>query len=242
MYPGILAENKDLSGEHIMSKRTRQYIGILAALAAYYLVHEGAHLLYALLTGVFRQIRLMGLGVQIDIYAEHLTNMQLPGNELIGGTMKHYKRTITMLLTAAVLLVSVFMTGCTSLTEPKNSTPSGTDAPAESDCFGVYVKLERDDVNSIALHGSSFTKVCENADGSLLKAGEWLFTGDDIVPLSRNDNCSVLFTISAHDADDMLLGEGTFLYMACFIGVTAILCGCDYLWLRKTGTAQFAAL
>ena len=33
-----------------MSKRTRQYIGILAALAAYYLVHEGAHLLYALLT------------------------------------------------------------------------------------------------------------------------------------------------------------------------------------------------
>lgn len=38
-----------------MSKRTRQYIGILAALAAYYLVHEGAHLLYALLTGVFRQ-------------------------------------------------------------------------------------------------------------------------------------------------------------------------------------------
>lgn len=36
----------------------------------------------------------------------------------IGGTMKHYKKTITMLLTAAVLLVAVFMTGCTSLTEP----------------------------------------------------------------------------------------------------------------------------
>ena len=50
-----------------MSKRTRQYIGILAALAAYYLVHEGAHLLYALLTGVFRQINFMGLGVQIDV-------------------------------------------------------------------------------------------------------------------------------------------------------------------------------
>ena len=29
-----------------MSKRTRQYIGIPAALADYYLVHEGAHLLY----------------------------------------------------------------------------------------------------------------------------------------------------------------------------------------------------
>ena len=30
-----------------MSKRIRQYAGILAALVAYYLVHEGAHLLYA---------------------------------------------------------------------------------------------------------------------------------------------------------------------------------------------------
>ena len=126
--------------------------------------------------------------------------------------MKHYKKTITMLLTAAVFLVSVFMTGCTSLTEPKNSTPSGTDAPAESDGFGVYIKLKRDDASSIALHGGSFTKVCENADGSLLKAGEWIFTGDDIVQLSKKDNCSVLFTVSAQNADDTLLGEGTFLY------------------------------
>ena len=126
--------------------------------------------------------------------------------------MKHYKKTITMLLTTVVLLVSVFMTGCTSLTEPKNSTLSGTDALTESGGFGVYVKLERDDASSIALHGSSFTKVCENADGSLLKTGEWIFTGDDIVQLSEKDNCSVLFCVSAHDADDTLLGEGTFLY------------------------------
>lgn len=80
--------------------------------------------------------------------------------------MKHYKKTMTMLLTAAILLVSVFMTGCTSPTEPKNSTPSGTDALAESDGFGVYVKLERDDASSIALHGgSSCTYVTISADG-----------------------------------------------------------------------------
>lgn len=69
----------------IMSKRIRQYLGILAALAAYYFVHEGAHLLYALLTGVFKQIRLMGLGVQIDVYAEHMTNMQLGIFCLVGA-------------------------------------------------------------------------------------------------------------------------------------------------------------
>ena len=68
-----------------MSKRTRQYIGILAALAAYYLVHEGAHLLYALLSGVFKQINFMGLGVQIDVYAEHMTNMQLGIFCLVGA-------------------------------------------------------------------------------------------------------------------------------------------------------------
>ncbi len=68
-----------------MSKRTRQYIGILAALAAYYLVHEGAHLLYALLTGVFKQIRLMGLGVQIDVCSERMTDTQLGIFCLVGA-------------------------------------------------------------------------------------------------------------------------------------------------------------
>ena len=126
--------------------------------------------------------------------------------------MKNYKKTMTMLLTAAVLLVSMFMTGCTKLSKAPNSTPSEVDAPAESDGSGVYIKLERNDASSIALHGGSFTKVCENADGSLLKAGEWIFTGDDIVQLSKEENSSILFTVSAHDADDMLLGEGTFLY------------------------------
>ena len=121
--------------------------------------------------------------------------------------MKHCKKTIATLLTAAVLLTAVFMTGCT-----KHSTPSEGDAPAESDGFGVYVRLERKDASAIALHGGSFTKVCENANGSLLKAGEWIFTGDDIVQLSQKGNCSVPFTVSARDADGTLLGEGTFLY------------------------------
>ena len=126
--------------------------------------------------------------------------------------MRNYKKTITTLLTAAVLLTAVFMTGCTKLSEAPNNTLSEVDTPAESDGYGVYIKLERDDANSVALHGSSFTKVCENADGSLLKAGEWIFTGDDIVQLSKEETSAVLFTVSAHDADDMLLGEGTFLY------------------------------
>lgn len=60
-------------------------MGILAAVIAYYLVHEGAHLLYALLTGVFKQINLMGLGVQIDVYAERMTDAQLGVFCLVGA-------------------------------------------------------------------------------------------------------------------------------------------------------------
>ena len=60
-----------------MSKRTRQYIGIFSAVAAYYIVHEGAHLIAALCYGAFRQINFMGLGMQIDVYAERMTDTQL---------------------------------------------------------------------------------------------------------------------------------------------------------------------
>lgn len=58
-------------------KQARQYIGILAAAAAYYSVHEGAHLLCAVLLGAFKQIRFMGIGMQIDVYAERMTDGQM---------------------------------------------------------------------------------------------------------------------------------------------------------------------
>lgn len=68
-----------------MSKRVRQLVGIFAAIVAYYLIHEGAHLLYAVCTGVFKQINFMGLGVQIDVYAERMTDAQLGIFCLVGA-------------------------------------------------------------------------------------------------------------------------------------------------------------
>lgn len=60
-----------------MSKRIRQYIGLLAGIIAYYIIHEGAHFLYSLCLGVFKQINFMGLGVQVDVYSERMTQTQL---------------------------------------------------------------------------------------------------------------------------------------------------------------------
>ena len=135
--------------------------------------------------------------------------------------MKFTENKAILTLLAAIALTGMFMTGCTRLTEVKETpavivatTVETTQTPTESTANGVYVKLERSDVSTISLHGGSFTKACENADGSTLKSGEWIFTGDDIAQLSKEENRSVLFTVRAADANDSLLGEGTFLYDA----------------------------
>ena len=60
-----------------MKKRIRQYIGLLSAVLTYYAVHEGAHLIYALSNGVFRQINFMGIGMQIGIYEERMSDTGL---------------------------------------------------------------------------------------------------------------------------------------------------------------------
>ena len=158
------------------------------------------------------------------------------GKKKVGEAMKKYKNGITVILSAAALMTATFMTGCTKLSDENNNTSTemitsaesgGTsayepteenntsteiDTPDVSDSLGVYVKLEREDVSTIDLQGGNFTKVCENADGSLLATGEWIFTGDDIAKLSEKENRSVLFSILAKDVDDNLLGEGTFHY------------------------------
>lgn len=53
-----------------MSKRTRQCIGILFAIVAYYIIHEGAHLVMALMFHAFKKINFMWLGKDGIVEAE----------------------------------------------------------------------------------------------------------------------------------------------------------------------------
>lgn len=96
------------------------------------------------------------------------------------------KKIIKALLTVEALLIALCMTGCTKLSEAKNDTAIEADVSEESEKYGVYVRLERDDVSSIYLHGGSFTKVCQNADGSAL-AGRLLVT-----PFRRKPHFSMM--------------------------------------------------
>lgn len=60
------------------NKKTRQYAGLIAAVLAYYLIHEGAHLVTALCMGVFKTINVVGvMGVQIDVYNEMMSDTQM---------------------------------------------------------------------------------------------------------------------------------------------------------------------
>ena len=82
-----------------MNKRIRQYIGLIVAIICYYLVHEGAHFIYAISIKKFKQINFMGLGVQIDIFADQMTNIQIGIFCLVGS--------IATLITAYVLIVLI---------------------------------------------------------------------------------------------------------------------------------------
>ena len=70
-------------------KRIRQYIGILAALVVYYVIHEGAHLVVAMIQGVFKEVKFMGLGIQIDVFRNCMTDTQL-GLFCLAGAVATY--------------------------------------------------------------------------------------------------------------------------------------------------------
>lgn len=54
----------------------RKCTAFVLAVAAYFLIHEGAHLAYALWVGSFREIRFLGLGIQVATYREAMTERQ----------------------------------------------------------------------------------------------------------------------------------------------------------------------
>ena len=60
-----------------MNKKIRQYIGLFVSVVSYYMIHEGAHFLYALFTNTFKKVNFMVLGIQVDVYADCMNTMQM---------------------------------------------------------------------------------------------------------------------------------------------------------------------
>ena len=86
-----------------MSKRGRQYIGLFVAILAYYVIHEGAHFIYALILGTFKKVNIVGLGVQVDIYIENMSDTQLAIFCLLGS--------VATLVVGYVMILTIDMIG-----------------------------------------------------------------------------------------------------------------------------------
>lgn len=72
-------------------------MGILVAVAAYYIIHEGAHALAALSMGVFEHVRFRGIGMRIVANTDVLSNVHLAVFCLVGA--------VATLICAAVLVL-----------------------------------------------------------------------------------------------------------------------------------------
>lgn len=68
-----------------MQSNLRKWLGIVITIICYYVIHEGAHLLVAVALGVFREIRFMGIGMQIVIEASSISDIQLAFFNIIGS-------------------------------------------------------------------------------------------------------------------------------------------------------------
>ena len=60
-----------------IKRNLRKWIALLIAILCYFIIHEGAHWAYAVFTGTFKQINFIGIGIQIDIYRELMSDTQL---------------------------------------------------------------------------------------------------------------------------------------------------------------------
>lgn len=87
----------------MQSKKARQYAGMMVAVVAYYIVHEGAHLLVALNLGVFKAINFIGLmGVQIDVDNTQMGDTQMGEFCLMGAVSTFLASYILVALAKAI--------------------------------------------------------------------------------------------------------------------------------------------
>ena len=75
----------------------------------------------------------------------------------------------------------------------------------QSEQYGVYVKLERNDVYSLSMSCENFGGGMHNADFTAIESGEYIFLDNDIMIASKKANAPIPFTISAKDVDGSCL-------------------------------------
>ena len=84
----------------------------------------------------------------------------------------------------------------------------------QSEQYGVYVKLERNDVCSLSMSCEGFDGGMNNADLTAIESGEYIFMDNDIMIVSKEAGAPVPFSLTAKDADGRIVASGEFSFDA----------------------------
>lgn len=96
------------------ARTARKCIALVIAVLCFYIIHEGAHLFYALAMGAFKQINFIQLGIQIDTYSGIMTDAQLGIFCLVGPVASLAAAYVMLLLTTRFIKIkSVFVRAVT---------------------------------------------------------------------------------------------------------------------------------
>jgi len=60
-----------------LEENFRKWTALFISIILYFIIHEGAHLIYAILTNTFKQINFVGIGIQVDISRDKISDYQL---------------------------------------------------------------------------------------------------------------------------------------------------------------------
>ena len=85
---------------------------------------------------------------------------------------------------------------------------------AQSERYGVYVKLERTGVYSVSMSYDGFNGGVSHADYTAMDSGEYFFMDNDIMMVSKEADASIPFTITVKDADGAVAATGEFSFDA----------------------------
>ena len=84
----------------------------------------------------------------------------------------------------------------------------------QSEQYGVYVKLERNDLSSLSMSCEGFDGGMNNADLTAIESGAYIFMDNDIMIVSKEAGTPVPFSLIAKDADGRIVASGEFSFDA----------------------------
>ena len=84
----------------------------------------------------------------------------------------------------------------------------------QSERYGVYVKLERNDVASVTMAYQDFSGGMAHADNTALESGRYIFMDNDIMQAAKEADAPVPFTVTAWREDGNALAAESFYFDA----------------------------